>query len=195
MREHGAGPAVESYDVPDDAYKDGGVANRGIEQLEKLKNSDKPFFLALGFLKPHLPFVAPKKYWDLYDRSSLPLAQHQSYPKGAPKCAETEYVEARGYGGVPAKGKIDEATQRELLHGYLACVSYVDAQIGKVLNKLKETDSIKYGYRFLGDHGFHLGDKGLWTKHTNYEQATRTPLIIANAGLLGAKDQYTYKSH
>lgn len=183
VRDHGGGPAVECYDVPDDAYKDGGIANRGIEQLEILQHSDQPFFLALGFLKPHLPFVAPKKYWDLYDRDQLDLAPFQHYPEGAPKCAETDYVEARTYSGVPAEGTISEATQRELLHGYLACVSYVDAQIGKVVGKLKETGRAKDTVIVVwGDHGFHLGDKQLWGKHTTYEQSTRSPLIIANAG-------------
>ena len=123
MRDRGAGPAVECYDVPDDAYKDGGVANRGVEQLERSKDSGQSFFLAVGFLKPHLPFVAPKKYWDLYDRASLPLAPFQRAPDGSPDCAIGDYVEARIYGGVPADGTISDTTQRELIHGYLACVS------------------------------------------------------------------------
>ena len=184
MRDRGAGPAVECYDVPDDAYKDGAVANRGVEQLDQLKDSEQPFFLAVGFLKPHLPFVAPKKYWDLYDRASLPLAPFQHAPNGAPDCAIGDYVEARTYGGVPADGTISDTTQRELIHGYLACVSYVDAQIGKLIAKLKETGQYEDTLILLwGDHGFHLGDKHLFGKHTNYEEATRSPLIIANAGL------------
>ena len=183
VRDNGGGPAVECYDVPDDAYKDGGIANRGIEQLEKLKGSDQPFFLALGFHKPHLPFVAPKKYWDLYDRDQLELAPVQHYPEGAPACAQTDYIEARGYSGVPETGAISEATQRELIHGYLACVSYVDEQVGKVIATLKETGQYEDTVIVLwGDHGFHLGDKEIWGKHTTYEQSTRAPLIIANAG-------------
>lgn len=184
MRDRGAGPAVECYEVPDDAYKDGGIANRAVEQLGKLKNSKQPFFLALGFLKPHLPFVAPKKYWDLYRREDLSLAAFQHLPAGAPECSTGDYVEARTYGGVPAEGPISEATQRELIHGYLACVSYVDAQVGKVIEKLKKTGLYDDTVIVLwGDHGFHLGDKHLFGKHTNYEEATRSPLIIANAGL------------
>ncbi|MAW39539.1 MAG: sulfatase [Kiritimatiellaceae bacterium] len=186
VRDQGGGPAVECYDVPDDAYQDGAIAMRGIEQLEKLKNSDEPFFLALGFLKPHLPFVAPKKYWDLYERDQLILAPFQAYPAGAPACAQTDYIEARGYSGVPEEGPIDEATQRELLHGYYACISYVDAQIGLVLEKLKETGLAKDTIVVLwGDHGFHLGDKQIWGKHTNYEESTRVPLIFANTGTPG----------
>lgn len=184
MRERGAGPAVERFDVPDDAYKDGGIANRGIQQIERFKGTEQPFFLALGFLKPHLPFVAPKKYWDLYDRASLPLAPSQRAPHGAPDCAIGDYVEARTYGGVPANGPILEATQRELIHGYMACISYVDAQIGKLVAKLRDTGQYEDTIIVLwGDHGFHLGDKHLFGKHTNYEEATRSPLIIANAGL------------
>ena len=183
IREQGGGPAVEKYDVYDDSYKDGCIANRGVEQLEKLKDSDQPFFLALGFLKPHLPFVAPKKYWDLYQRSDLELAKLQTYPDGAPLCAETDYVEARGYSGVPAEGVISEKVQRELIHGYLACVSYIDAQVGKVLKKLEQTGLDKSTVVVLcGDHGFHLGDKQIWSKHTNYEESTRSPLIISNTG-------------
>jgi arylsulfatase A-like enzyme len=183
IRDNGGGPAVESYDVPDDAYGDGAIANRAIEQLEILKDSNQPFFLALGFLKPHLPFVAPQKYWDLYDRDALELAPVQHYPEGAPKAAETEYIEARSYSGVPVEGPISDATQRELIHGYLACVSYVDAQIGKVLEALVKSGRAQDTMVVLwGDHGFHLGDKQLWGKHTTYEQSTRSPLIISNAG-------------
>ena len=192
VREQGGGPAMECYDVPDDAYKDGGVTNRGIEQLEKLKDSDKPFFLALGFLKPHLPFVAPKKYWDLYERETLEIDPFQEYPAGAPVCAETDYVEARTYSGVPDEGPISAATQKELIHGYLACVSYVDAQIGKVIAKLKETGLYDNTIIVLwGDHGFHLGDKQLWGKHTTYEEATRAPLIFSNTGFVEGKSTCT----
>lgn len=184
MRDRGAGPAVESYDVPDDAYKDGGITIRGIQQLERFKDESQPFFLALGFLKPHLPFVAPKKYWDLYDRTSLSLASFQKVPEGAPVCSLSDYVEARTYGGVPKEGQISKATQRELIHGYLACVSYIDAQIGKLIAKLKETGLYEDTVIVLwGDHGFHLGDKHLFGKHTNYEEATRSPLIISNTGM------------
>lgn len=183
MRDRGAGPAVECYDVPDDAYQDGCIAERGMQQLEALKDSKKPFFLAVGFLKPHLPFVAPKKYWDLYERESLEIPSFQEYPDGAPKCAETSYVEARTYSGVPNEGPIPVETQKELIHGYLACVSYVDAQVGKLIEKLKETGLYENTVIVLwGDHGFHLGDKQIWGKHTTYEQATRVPLIFSNTG-------------
>ncbi|RPG83717.1 MAG: hypothetical protein CBC33_008555 [Coraliomargarita sp. TMED73] len=188
VRNNGGGPAVECYDVPDDAYGDGAIANWGIEQLEELKDSRQAFFLAVGFEKPHLPFVAPEKYWNLYDRDQLELEPVQQYPQGAPAVAETDYVEARTYSGIPAEGVIPESIQRELLHGYLACVSYVDAQVGRLIDKLVSTglaqDTIVV---FWGDHGFHLGDKAIWGKHTNYEQSTRSPLIISNVGRRGQK--------
>ncbi|MEM9161270.1 MAG: sulfatase [Verrucomicrobiota bacterium] len=184
IRDHGGGPAVESYDVPDDAYRDGAIANTGIVELEKLKDTKKPFFLALGFLKPHLPFVAPQKYWDLYDREDIIAAANQAFPEGAPDCALTDYAEGRTYSGIPLKGPISLETQRELIHGYMACVSYVDAQIGRVIAKLKEIGLYEETAIVLwGDHGFHLGDKQIIGKHTTYEEATRSPLIIANAGL------------
>ncbi|MEC8333784.1 MAG: sulfatase [Verrucomicrobiota bacterium] len=191
MRDHGAGPAVECYDVPDDAYKDGGITKRGVQQIERFKDIEEPFFLAVGFLKPHLPFVAPKKYWDLYDRNSLPLATYQRAPHGAPDCSISDYVEARTYGGVPANGVITNEIQRELIHGYLACVSYVDAQIGELIAKLHKTGQYDNTIIVLwGDHGFHLGDKHLFGKHTNYEEATRSPLIIANHGLESGSMSY-----
>lgn len=183
LRQHGGGPAVECYDVPDDAYSDGAIANRALEQIDALSKKKSPFFLAVGFKKPHLPFVAPKKYWDMYDRSRLSLAPFQHYPKGSPKVAQTDYIEARTYGLVPNEGAISEAIQRELIHGYLACVSYVDAQIGKIVASLKSKGLYENTVIVLwGDHGFHLGDKEIWGKHTNYEESTRSPLIVSNHG-------------
>jgi len=119
----------------------------------------------------------------LYDREALELAPVQPYPEGAPACAETDYIEAREYSGVPQEGPVSAATQKELFHGYLACVSYIDAQIGKIIDRLKENGLYENTVIVLwGDHGFHLGDKGIWGKHTTYEQATRAPLLIVNAG-------------
>lgn len=188
VRDHGGGPAVECVDVPDDAYKDGAIANRALEQIDVLKSRGRPFFLAVGFHKPHLPFVAPAAYWDLYDREALELAPVQHYPEGAPACAETDYIEAREYSGVPQEGPVSAATQKELIHGYLACVSYIDAQIGKIIDRLKENGLYENTVIVLwGDHGFHLGDKGIWGKHTTYEQATRAPLLIVNAGTPSGK--------
>lgn len=173
-------PLTECLDLPDNAYDDGSFANRALEQMEQLVKGDKPFFLAVGFKKPHLPFVAPKKYWDMYDPSKIKLAKFQEMPKGAPDFAGQDNWELRGsYSGV-APGPIPPEQQREMIHGYRACVSYTDAQIGKLLNKLRELGLDKNTIVVLwGDHGWHLGDHGMFCKHTNYEQAVRSPLIFA----------------
>ena len=170
-------------DLPDDAYDDGSFANCAIEQMDKLSKGDKPFFLAVGFKKPHLPFVAPKKYWDLYDRSEIELAPFQKMPEGAPDYAFQDSWELRsGYSAIP-EGLMPEEMQREMIHGYRACVSYTDAQIGKVIDHLKALGLDKNTIIVLwGDHGWHLGDHGMFCKHTNYEQAVRAPLIFAVPG-------------
>lgn len=173
-------PVSECLDVPDNAYDDGAFALCAMEQMEQLAAGGKPFFLAVGFKKPHLPFVAPKKYWDLYDRSKIEVAPFQQMPKGAPAYAFQDSWELRsGYSGIPEE-PVAKEKQLEMIHGYRACVSYTDAQIGKVLDKLNELGLVDKTIVVLwGDHGWHLGDHGMFCKHTNYEQAVRSPLIIA----------------
>lgn len=172
--------ATEEADVPDDAYIDGQVANQALEVLRKIK--DKPFFLAVGFRRPHLPFSAPKKYWDLYDREKIPIAA-QDTPENVPAYAMHKSEELRGYSDIGFDKEIAEAKQRELLHGYYAAISYTDAQIGKVLAELDRLNLTKNTVIVLwSDHGFHLGEKAMWTKTTNYELDTRVPLIIAAPG-------------
>ena len=179
LEQRDAWPAVESVDVPDDAYDDGAIAAYALEELEKLATRDEPFFFALGFKKPHLPFVAPKKYWDLFDRQTIELAPFQRQSVNGPDIAYHNWPELRSYSGIPQTGDLDEATQRELIHGYYACVAYIDAQIGKILDQLEALGLADNTVIVLwGDHGFHLGDHGLWCKHSNFEQATRVPLII-----------------
>lgn len=176
-------PATErlARNVPDNFYGDGLCADEAIRLLGELRQGDTPFFLAVGFVKPHLPFIAPKKYWDLYDREKLPLATIQEMPLGAPGVHFQDSLELRGgYGGIPA-GRLPDVMQRELIHGYYACVSYVDAQIGRLLAALEAEGLAENTIIVLwGDHGFHLGDHGMWCKHTNYEQATRVPLLIVD---------------
>jgi arylsulfatase A-like enzyme len=174
-------PVTECLDVPDDAYNDGQFANCALEQMERLAKGGKPFFLAVGFKKPHLPFVAPKKYWDMYDRAKIDLAPFQKMPTNAPAFAFQDSWEMRsGYSGVPADGAIPDDLQRELIHGYRACVSYTDAQIGKLLDRLEQLGLATNTIVVLwGDHGWHLGDHGMFCKHSNYEQAVRAPLIFA----------------
>ncbi|WP_168433614.1 sulfatase [Pontiella sulfatireligans] len=183
----GARPVCESMDLPDEAYAEGNVmAAPAIKAIRRFGKNKEPFFLAVGFYKPHLPFVAPKKYWDLYSPDDFKLAAVQHYPEDGVRYAETEYVEARGFHPVPGEGAIPEDLQRHMLHGYAACVSYVDAQVGKLLQALEEAGLQDNTVICLwGDHGFHLGDKQVWGKHTNFEEATRAPLIIASPSIPG----------
>ncbi|MGB5419830.1 sulfatase [Algibacter sp.] len=179
----GGASAFEMAEVNDTAYFDGKIAQKGIADLKKLKEKNEPFFLALGFMKPHLPFNAPKKYWDLYDRGIIELPESYMQPKSTPKQAFHNYGELRNYGNIPKKGDLPESLAKELIHGYYACVSYVDAQIGLVLDELKrlelEDDTIVI---LWGDHGWNLGDHKLWCKHVTFETALRTPLIIKVPG-------------
>ena len=175
------GPAWEDPDCPDNALADGMTADKAIESLREIK--DKRFFLAVGFHKPHLPFVAPKKYYDLYDPKELKLAPNPFPPKDMPEVAFYNSSEVRAYTDVPDVGDIDDKKARELIHGYYACASYTDAQIGRVIDELD-----KLGLRdktvivLWGDHGWHLGEHSLWCKHTNFEEATHAPLIISAPG-------------
>jgi arylsulfatase A-like enzyme len=182
------GPAFESADVPDNAYFDGMVADKGISDLHRLKDMDEPFFLALGFFKPHLPFNAPKKYWDLYKRKEIDLADNPFRPKGAPDAALHNWGELRAYHDIPPKGPLSSEMARTLIHGYYACVSYTDAQIGRVLSEL---DKLGLGDNTIvilwGDHGWNLGEHGLWCKHCNFETSLHSPLIVTVPGIDGGK--------
>ncbi len=172
--------STECADVPDDAYNDGAFANTAVKLMEKLAKADKPFFLSVGFQKPHLPFVAPKKYWDMYDRNEIKIHPYQKAPKNGPLFALQPGWELRSYTDIPPKGPVPEAKQKELIHGYYACVSYTDAQVGKLLDKLDELKVADNTIICLwGDHGWHLGDHAMWCKHSNYEQAARVPMILA----------------
>lgn len=182
------GAAFEAPDVDDDAYADGRVAAETIRRLQAAQQrrakDGTPFFIAVGFVRPHLPFSAPKKYWDLYDPSALPMPVRAELPDGAPAVAGKRGGEIAAYEPVPEKGEIGPDLARQLIHGYYASVSYTDAQVGRVvgeLDRLGLTDSTIVV--LWGDNGFHLGDLGIWTKHTNYEQATRIPLIFAGPGI------------
>ena len=185
-----SGPATEACDIPDNAYHDGGVAHTAAKRIREFSKKEQPFFLAVGFVKPHLPFIAPKKYWDLYDRDALPLAPFQQLPQGSlhDLAFYSNSGELRDYSDVPKTGPIPEAQQRELIHGYAACVSYIDAQVGLLMQTLAECgvadDTI---ICFWGDHGWHLGEHGHWGKLTNYEDAARAPLIISAPGVAGGK--------
>lgn len=180
------GRIYELPDVADNAYPDGMVAEKVIADLQKCKKDGKPFFIACGFIKPHMPFYAPKKYWDMYDRDSIKLADNQFHPKNAPQLLKGS-GEFRSY--YLDKMEVNsEKFHRVMKHGYLACVSYVDKLIGDVLNELKrlelEENTIVV---FWGDHGWHLGEHNFWGKHNTMHLSTRVPLIVKVPGVKGAK--------
>lgn len=187
------GPSTECIDVPDNAYDDGVIALLAKKQLIDFSKSKNPYFMAVGFHKPHLPFVAPKKYWDLYNRADMPLATFTEHAKDAPEIAYHKSGELRNYIDIPEFATynqpgnhvyLKEEKQKELIHGYFAAVSYMDAQVGILLNTLDSLGTLNNTIIVLwGDHGWHLGDHDLWEKHTNLENATRAPLIVAAPGM------------
>ena len=173
------GAAFESPDVADEDYADGRVAAETISRLQAAKQRRRqdgtPFFIATGFVRPHLPFSAPKKYWDMHDPQKLPMPNFEDHPVGSPKVAHKRGGEIDAY---------TPATTQQLIHGYYAGTSFVDAQIGKVIDELDRLGLAENTIIVLwGDHGFHLGDHGIWTKHTNYEQANRIPILISAPGI------------
>ena len=177
----GKGPAYENADVPDTFYEDGYNAELAIVTMKDMieKNPDKPFFLGMGMKKPHLDWLAPKKYWDLYNPSDIKLATQTTAPEGSAAMGLHPSFELRARFGIPKKGPIDDEMARTLKHAYLACVSYIDAQIGKMINALEKEGLRENTIIILwSDHGWHLGDMGIWGKATNYEIGTRVPLII-----------------
>ena len=176
----------ESSPTEDDEHADGQITSKGIEHLRAHAKSGEPFFLALGFLKPHVPFVAPKRYFDLYPEGSIPDVPNPFYPHGSPEYAHLDSAEMRVYHGIPRKrGEpvADEKLTREMRRAYYACASFIDAQVGRLLASLDEL-----GLRentvicFWGDHGYHLGENNLWCKRNNYELSCRVPLIIEVPG-------------
>ena len=182
--ENGRGPAFEQADVPDTAYFDGKIAAKTIADLQRLKKQDQPFFLAVGFLKPHLPFNAPSRYWDLYDPQNLPKASNPFPPENAPDAAIHNFGELRNYAGIPPEGALSKSIAKLMVHGYYACTSYTDAQIGKLLDTLEELDLADNTIVVLwGDHGWNLEEHGLWCKHCNFETSLRAPLLIKAPGL------------
>lgn len=180
------GPATESPDVADNVLYDGQVADSAVAALRDLKQRpDQPFFLAVGFIKPHSPYIAPQKYFDLYD--DVDIASDQVLPQGAPGFSGHDSGELRRYTDQSQHGDISEDQQRRVRQAYYACVSYVDAQIGRVLDELDRLGlSDNTIVSLYGDHGYHLGEHGLWGKTTNFELDTRVPLIIRAPGTKAA---------
>ncbi|HCC69567.1 MAG TPA: iduronate sulfatase [Bacteroidales bacterium] len=183
----GRGPAYESPDVPDNAYHDGMMTDLAIDQLAEYKSSDKPFFMAVGYKKPHLPFNAPKKYWDLYNVNEIEMADNPYIPKDVSQYFNYNFGELRNYAGIP-KGRepFSDTLSRVLKHGYYACVSYIDAQIGRLLEGLKENGLEGNTIVILwGDHGWKLGEHGMWCKHTQFELDSHVPLLLKVPGQKG----------
>ncbi len=182
------GPAWESADVPDNAYADGVLAEHAIANLKRLKDKDEPFFLAVGFFKPHLPFIAPQKYWDLYDHEKIQLPDNYHVPKDAPKESIHTSGELRAYAGIPPRGPVFQEAARNLIHGYYACVSYTDALIGTLLDSLDQLELSDNTIVVLwGDHGWNLGEHTLWCKHSCYETSMQIPLIVKAPGIEGGQ--------
>ncbi len=171
----------EAPDVSDNALRDGDMTDRAIDVLGEIQ--DKPFFLAVGYLKPHLPFVAPKKYFDLYDAQQIELAPNPFPPAGVPQCAMYNWNDMRHYYGVPKVGPVTDAQARSLKHAYYACTSFVDAQVGRLLDEL---DRLQLRQRTIvilwGDHGWQLGEHGMWDKHSNFETSAHVPMVISVPG-------------
>jgi len=182
-REGLRGPTYESADVQDSAYRDGKIALKAISDLRRLKGMDQPFFLACGFMKPHLPFNAPSRYWDKYDRENIHLPEYRFAPENGPPEAQHIFGELRKYWGIPAEGQVSDSLARTLIHGYYACVSYVDQMIGMVLDELKALELDKNTIVILwGDHGYNLMEHGLWNKQSNFRTSLRSVLMLKIPG-------------
>ena len=178
-------PTFEYPDVDDYAYNDGKITRRAINKLKALKNENKPFFMAIGYVSPHLPFIQPKKYWDMYDHDAIKLADNSFQPKNSPDIAiEAQHNSAemrKNYLDIPENGKLDDSLARNLIHGYYASVTYMDSLIGELIKGLDEL-----GLRenttivFWSDHGYFLGEHGFWCKHSTFEEAVKIPFIISS---------------
>lgn len=192
-----AKPSVECLDIPDNAYIDGANVLHSKDILKKLKDNNKPFFFAVGITKPHLPFAAPKKYWNMYKRDEIQLAEFRDNAKNSPLVAYHNCGELYKYSDIPALASFSDIKggmelpvekQKELIHGYYASVSYADALVGELLRTVDSLGLMDNTIIVLvGDHGWHLGDHNLWCKHTNFEQATRAPMIFKIPGVKASK--------
>ena len=188
------GPAYECEDVPDDTYEDGYNTESAIATLKDLKKNNKPWFLGYGLLKPHLDWIAPKKYWDMYDEDKIEISTQVNAPKDGASMGLSESLEVRVGANIPKTDPFSPELQRKLKHAYYACISYIDAQIGKMIGALKESGEYDNTIIVLwSDHGFNLGEMGYWGKATNYEIATKIPFIIIAPGVTdkvkGAKSE------
>ena len=184
------GPAVEIAPVPGEELVDGMIASEAIRVLEQLR--DRPFFVAVGFRKPHLPFVAPKECFERYDPADFELPARREMPEGTPAWVGTTGGELRASPDIPLEGPLSDELTRRLIHAYYACMSHVDDQIGRLLDALEELELSERTIIVLwSDHGYQLGELGQWCKHTDFEWATRAPMMVRlprQARLPGALD-------
>ncbi len=180
----GERPAFEDADVPDSAYAGGEMTEKIIGDLQRAKEAGTPFFITAGYTKPHLPFNAPKRYWDLYDYDSIELVDNPYMPIGAPRESMHGWHELRNmYSGIPKEGPVSDAMARKLMQGYYACVSYTDAMIGRILGELDRLEMREDTIVILwGDHGWQLGEHSLWCKHALFETSLHAPLLIDAPG-------------
>jgi arylsulfatase A-like enzyme len=180
------GPAYESAEVPEAEYPDHQICDKTLADLRRLAAGEQPFFLACGFFRPHLPFVAPKPYWDLYPPEHVVLPDNMFFPHDLPTAFRYTWGELRAYEGIPQEGPLSATTARELIRGYRACVSLIDTQVGRLLDEVDRLGIADNTIIILwGDHGWQLGEHGFWCKHTNFEVATRVPLLIVAPGVEG----------
>jgi arylsulfatase A-like enzyme len=184
----------EYPDVDDYAYNDGKITQNAIYKLKELKKDDQPFFMAVGYVSPHLPFIQPKKYWDMYDHDSIQLADNSYQPENSPFIAiEAQHNSAelrKNYLDIPAQGKLDDDLARNLIHGYYASVSYMDALIGELIKELDDLGLRDNTTIILwSDHGYFLGEHGFWCKHSTFHEAVKIPFIMSSPGY--AKNQIT----
>lgn len=168
----------------DQIYFDGQTTQKVISDLKQLQNTNTPFLMAVGYVKPHLPFNAPAKYWELYNENNFKLPDNHVFPESVPKIANHKWGELRSYKNIPKEGPVNTKMAKHLIHGYYACVSYIDAQIGQLVAALKQLKIYNNTYLILmSDHGWSLSDHGLWAKHSNFEKALKIPFIIKGPGI------------
>jgi iduronate 2-sulfatase len=179
----GLPPSIEAEDVGDEAYCDGQAAAASEKWIAAAAKKNKPFMMITGFRKPHLPWCAPKKYWDLYERSAMPIAANRYYPKGAPEIALKSFGELFGYSDIPDGTELTDDLIRQSMHGYYACVSYADAQLGRLMDALKKAEVYENTIIVLcGDNGYHHGNNGVWTKGVCWETTNHVPLLLKVPG-------------
>jgi iduronate 2-sulfatase len=179
------GPGVEAVDADDDIYHDGKVAHKAIEYLEQM-DAEQPFFLGVGFIASHTPFMAPQKYWDLYDRNRLTLPENLQVPEGSPEWTEGDSEPAQHYtqNGYEKPWRASKEESLELLHGHYATISYIDAQIGKLIEALKRNGFYDDTIIVLtSDHGFSDGEHGYWGKHNVWDPSFQVPLLLKIPGI------------